>query len=192
MSRIRIIGLAIVAVFAFSVVASASASAHTFKATAAPTKVTGVQTNNQVFVAKTGKEVICKNAAASGEAKEPSEEITAQTVNYTECTAFGQPTKISTAHYKVSAAGTVEIVEPIVITVEGLGGGCTVTVSGKQTLGTLTFANEGGKILETSNVTGIHSKPSGGFCGSATEEFTEGTYTGSIRETAEKGEISWE
>jgi len=191
MTRIKALGLALVAVFAMSVVASASASAHTFKSTAKtfPVKVTGT---GGVQKFKSGFATIeCKEAVATGEAKAASETTTIQKVEYKkECNAGlgGKVAEPILAEYEISAEGTTKILKAIKIEVTG--SGCTVEVFAQGPLGTLTFTNEAGGIKTTANVTGIHSKGSGGLCGST--EATAGTYEGTVTSKAAEGELKWE
>jgi hypothetical protein len=177
-----------VAALALAAVA-AGASASTFTASATG-ELTGVQTSNQVFTVGGANKVTCKKAHTTG--KIVSVESTEQhvTVNYSECSAtfFGFPAgtvDISPATYNFTANGEVHVLEPISIKATGLG--CE-TIVGKQTLKSVTYGNEAGKLLITSGVTGIVSTSPNG-CPSG----TAGTYTGSnLSERVGGGSISWD
>ncbi len=187
MRRIRFIAVAVVAALCMSVVAAASASAHEFVASKAG-KTKSSATSNQVFNTGSGN-VTCTKLAGKGEVKETElkSETHKETVTYSGCTAFGfVKVKITAAKYKFNANGSVELENEVTITPEGAG--CTVKVAGKQVLSSVSFANEAGKINETSNVKGIHSVGSGGVCGGTN---TEGTYTGSALTELEGGTIEW-
>lgn len=189
MSRIRVIGLAAVAVFALSAVASASAFTN-FKAKPTggifPAKVLstgGVQT----FTNEPGKEVVCKKATATGEALKEEETTTKQLVEYTECTAdLGQPADNIHASYLIHANGEVDIEKEIVIHVLGLAK-CEVKVLAQTGLKEILFDNNAAKteITALAHVQKIRSVGTG-VCGSATEA-TAGTYKGTLVSKLESG-----
>jgi hypothetical protein len=92
MNRIRIIGLAVVAVFAMSAVAAASASAFTmFEAAEYPVKIKAEQKEENVFQIGTeasGK-VTCKKATFTSGAYAAATPSVKVVPVYSECTVFG-------------------------------------------------------------------------------------------------------
>ena len=165
-----------VVVFALSVVGVASASAATFTASGTGS-LSGVQTTNQEFTASSSfNPVICKKAATTGSVILTEAANQKVKVTYSECTVnlgiFGNATvEPIKAEYNLFASGQVEIENEIEIIVKGI---CTTKVTKGQKVGTVTYTPSGGKIVEASNVSGIHST-SEGVCPSG----TAGTYKGS-------------
>jgi hypothetical protein len=160
-----------VAVFALSVVGVASASAAEFTASANG-ELLGKATSTQIFTTGAGT-VECTTAATKGNVVTASKEQEV-TVTYGNCKAFKLVgAEISPATYLFTSNGEVHIKGTITIKVPLAG--CSVTV-GEQTVKSVSFANAGtSNITETSAVTGITSKGSGGICGGAN---TTGTYSG--------------
>jgi hypothetical protein len=177
MRSLKKLAVVAVAVFALSVVAVASASAAQFTAEETG-PIHGDALSPQVFVTDAG-EVICETATTTGTVTAlaaPSQEVT---VHYEDCLAFGfVGVEISPATYEFTAEGmdnNVHILSAITINIPLAG--CHVTVPA-QTVGTVTFENDNGALIERSNVGGIHYIGSGGLCGSAGVEKTNGTYEG--------------
>lgn len=185
----KVLAVTGVAVFAFCAVAVASSSAASFKASETGS-LTGTANGTQTFVTGAG-EVKCTAAATTGEVTELEATHQKVVVNYSGCTAFGfVGVTISAAHYNLFSSGSVNIEEPITISVPLAG--CTVKVPAQEGLGTVTYANSGTKnIEEKSAVTGIHYEGSGGLCGGTG---TTGTYSGNniVKLNAEKGTLRYE
>jgi hypothetical protein len=192
MKRIKIIGLAIVAVFAFSVAGVASASAHEFVASTTGA-LEAEALNNQVFTTAGGK-VTCTKLKL----EQPSEvtvlKAKEQTVKvvYEGCTAFLATAENIKAEYTFSAEGTVKIDKQITIKVPSIG--CESIVPAQGPLSAITYANltrnahEG--IEEKANVSAITSEGKGG-CAYAKE--SKGTYTGnSFVWLKNGGSLKWE
>lgn len=182
MRNVKKFGVLTVAFFTISVIGVATASAAQFTYSAPGNlrghAVSGTE-GKQVFTTGAGN-VTCTTAEATGEITAFASSEQEFTVNYKTCTAFGiVNVDITPATYNFHAGGTVEIVNPIAITVTGgFLGNCTVTVPGSQTVGTIKFENSGtSKIKMTPNVTSIKYHGSTGLCGSA-EEKSNGTYGG--------------
>jgi hypothetical protein len=172
----KVLGVTGFAVFALCAVAVASSSAAQFTSTAAGT-LTGKSTSTkQVFTAGSGT-VECTTASTSGTTSLAAE-TQAVIVKYSGCEAFGLlGVTISPAHYTLHAGGTVDITEAVSIEVEGVFG-CNITVSTKSGLSSVSYANVGAGIEESSNVSGIVytiSNHSLGLCGSSG---SNGTYKG--------------
>lgn len=173
MKRIRIIGLALVAVFALSAVAAASASATKFEAETYPVKIKGTQTNTQLFKVESGS-VECANATFTGELpKEPgaSETLKVKPV-YSNCkfAAFeGVKVEMNECTYLLHAGvkvtetefnkGVVDVECPTGKTITVTTLTCVVTVGPQAGLGELTYVVKGtGKTREVevvANVTNI-------------------------------------
>jgi hypothetical protein len=185
MQRLKVTLLALVAVFAVSGVASATASAETsvFDSTA-PVKstITSKALANQVFTTSAGK-VVCKKLKTKAETGEVVFDNSEQaiTIEYEECTAFTFPATISPARYVFHAGtsltpsssnGTADIKEPITIKATG----CTVTVPAQNGLGSIEFKTVGSKIELVPSVTGIKSSGTGFACKYAEE--ANGKYEG--------------
>lgn len=192
MNRMRIIGLALVAVFAMSAVAAASASAFTefvakpeggkFPVTLTDENPAG---NNHVFTTN-GKEVVCKKEKSTGTIEKEKSATNVEEVTYTEChvkAIFEFAAEVSKAKYEFNAKGSVSVLNTITIKVPVAG--CEVKVSNEnakkekvnQNLKTVTYKNsEPVKTLEVkAAVEKITWTGTGGECG---KEGAEGKYTG--------------
>ena len=197
MQRLKVVGLALVALFAMSAVAASAASAHEFIGKPVGGTLEGHALNNQEFTTNGGT-VVCKKAATTGEILQEvlkEEETQLVKVTYTECTAFGQPAKVTpAAEYLLSPNEKATVHNTITITVEGLGGGCKVTVEPivkNEKLSKVTYENVGTtKLKEISAVENITYKSSGGFCGTSGEN---GKYKGNSEVEVNKGagSVQW-
>jgi hypothetical protein len=185
MKSIKVWGIALVAVFAFSAVAVANASASQFEASKEGT-LTGHALNNQVFTTGGGGEVTCTIAKTSGTVTELVATHQKVKVEYEGCKAFGVTVKVSPAEYDLFANGEVDILNTITINATV----CKVIVNGteNQNLTSVGYANNAGKIIEESTVTGITSKVEGFGCGSASNK---GTYTGNNEVELEGGTLKF-
>jgi hypothetical protein len=195
MKRIKIIGLAIVAVFAMSVVGVASASAHEFVASKTG-KLTGKALNTHVFKTKAGN-VECKKATLPVSAVNEVKELKAKTqeveVKYEECKAFGfVSAEVSNAKYLFSAETTKNASVKNTVTVKA--STCTVTVepvTANQELEKVSYANLTGGTLEVkAKVEKVTYKTSAG-CTSGAGTFTDGLYEGNEEVTLEGGTLEW-
>jgi hypothetical protein len=183
--KLKVWGLALVAVFAFSAIASANAmAADHFKASSTGT-LSGAQTGNQVFTTPAGK-VTCTEASTSGTVATLEATEQEVTVEYEGCTAFGFiGAEISPAEYNLHANGVVDVLNEIEINAAS----CHVIVPPQNGLTSVSYTNKtGGKIEEVSNVTGIHSTGNGGICGG---ESTTGTYVGNNLVGLIGGTVEW-
>jgi hypothetical protein len=185
----KILGVTCVAALALAAMTAAGASAAQFTASATGT-LTGNQTGTQVFTASAGgTKITCTKAHTTGTIVSTAAASQHVTVAYSGCTVdtiFNPSATVTPATYLLFADGTVEIVSPIVIHVPILG--CTTTVEGKQKVGKASYDNEGGKIKQTSAVTGIKST-STGACPSG----TTGEYSGTnLVERVGGGTLTWD
>ena len=192
MRSIKMVGLAVVAVLAFSAMAAASASAEKFIASAAGLKFTGKSNGTQIFTDKSGATPIeCTEVKPEGTnaAVETTEEKV--NTNYSSCKASIASATISTAFYtfltngsSMGVNGVSILTTPITITVAALK--CKIVVAAGQTFagtGEIAYSNNTASTIEVkSKVTGIASEVTeagSSLCGKAGEKNTTGTYTGS-------------
>jgi hypothetical protein len=197
MTRIKLLGLTIVALLALSALAAASASAHEFIASKKGT-ATDVGTNTQVFKDEPKAVAVeCKKTESTEKITSTKTKTQKASVKYTECTAFGFPATISEAKYLFNAEGSVKVENTI--TVEVPGAGCKVVVgkTGNSKLKTITYENKEsgsghGKVAVKASVSKITSevKGGGGLCGKE-GKLKEGSYTGAALVTLPEGEVSW-
>jgi hypothetical protein len=189
MRSLKKFGVLVAAMFAFSAIGVASASAAQFTASATG-EITGKALETQVFTTS-GGEVRCSSIDVTGKIEKTASPEQHLSITYTGCTAFGFPVHITVATYLFTANNTVHVNNNIVLTVTGgIFGECTITVPKQGPLGTVTYTNNAGKIKVTPNVTGIKYTSTGGICGASGEN---GTYKGaSESERVGGGTISWD
>lgn len=199
--NLKVLGLAVVAVLAMSVMASAAQAAE-FHSEAESTTFSGSQVTQNVFTAG-GSEVKCNTAEFTGSQTGTSVAEVEVQPTYSSCTAFGfAKAHVKTAGCKYaftassSTAGAARVAcsgtSKIEITPTFLGSSvCTIKI-GSQTPGTpsVDYANEGSgssrSITVTATVGGISfEEVSGGGCGVGSG--SNGTYTGSVHETGSAG-----
>ena len=187
MHRVIKFGLVLIAALGVAGVSavSVSASLHEFYASKTG-KTKSKSTNAQVF--KTGAGTLeCTEVVGSGEMKEGLSATHKEVFTYSGCSAFGSKVKVSAAHFEFNANGPVKLENEVTIvpTKEE----CEVVIP-SQTLEKATYENKsGGKVQAAANAFKIHSKPSGGSCGSS--ENTEGSYTGAALGELEGGTLEW-
>jgi hypothetical protein len=163
---------------------SVSASGHEFiTSKTGKTKSKGI--NTQKF--KTGAGTIeCTTVTGSGEVKEPTKMAAHKEVlTYSGCIGFGVSLKVTPAHFEFNANGFAKLENQVVVSSASLT--CEVLIE-PQTLETIAYANESGKVKATANVSKIQSIGTGGTCGG---ENNEGSYTGSILGELESGTVEW-
>jgi hypothetical protein len=186
--KFKALGLVLAAVFAFSAVSVASASAAEFHSAAAPTTLTGNQATSHVFTTNAGT-VTCKTATFTGTQSVVTSSTTTLAPTYSNCTAFGflgVPIDSNGCSYVFSATGSTQIQCPAGKSIEVTVPFCTTSV-GPQTIASgMTFETVGTTpnrtILAKTNISGIHYNE----CGT---ERTNGTYTGTTKVTGSAGEI---
>ncbi|HKO37481.1 MAG TPA: hypothetical protein VJU14_03845 [Solirubrobacterales bacterium] len=173
MRRFKKFGVLTVAVLALSAIGAANASAAQFTASATGT-LSGKATSTHVFTTN-GGQVKCTALAISGTIKSVASEEQTVEVKYSGCTAFGFATvHLTSAVYNYTVSGQVHIEKTITITVTGAG--CSQTVA-PQTVSSVGYANNAGKLKVTPNITGIIYTSTGGLCGSSG---ANGTTTGTM------------
>jgi hypothetical protein len=191
MNRIRISGLAILAVLAFGVVGVASASAHEFVAKPVKGKVEGVQKTNQVFTLNAGK-ITCTKLTSTGEVMAEISKVTKENFKYSGCLAFGFEAKVSEVKFEFNAEGTVKLENTVTIEVPSAGCHVTLAPAGNEKLSTIKYANKGATELEvTAAAEGIHYEASGGSCGAKGAKETNGEYNGKSAVKVKEGSIQF-
>jgi hypothetical protein len=189
--NLKALGLALVAVFALSVVAASAASAagEKFHAAVEPSVVTANNEGegNHVFAAG-GTEVKCTTAKFAGTAT--AKTATSQTVHptYSGCTFLGETATIDTAgcnyilYSEVPAGGDAKVEiecsgsNQIKVTAPG----CTLSFGSQVTVGGATYANlaTNPKTTTVKSTTKATFTKSGALCFLVSGN--EGTYTGSV------------
>ncbi len=183
---LKIWGLALIAVFAFSAVAVANASAATFT-TSGTGEIKGSQTGQQVLTTGAGN-VTCTQAAASGPVTPLESNDLELTVKYSGCTAFGfASATVSSVTLLLHANGAVDILNTVTIGVSAAG--CSVSIAPQNGLKSVTYGNTSGKLDVWFSVEGIKSKGSGGLCGG---ESTTGSLMGHLLIEKVGGTIEWD
>jgi hypothetical protein len=180
-----------------AMVASAASAANEFHSAGTPTTISGSQTSTNAFHVPGAGTVECTTATFHGtQTGTTATELTIHPT-YGGCKAFGfattdvtttncnytftQPSSLKSVTHVACAAGSSIRITP---TVFG-GSVCTVTVGSHTPAGNVSFTNEAGKVKVTSNVTNItHSAGCGASAAS------DGTYTGTVTVSGDKGAIS--
>jgi hypothetical protein len=180
-------GVILLSATTFVGASAVSVSANTEEFVANKTgKTTGKQVNPQVF--KTGAGTIeCTTVTSTGKIEAPLN-FTAhkEVLTYSGCSGFGVALTMTPAHFEFLANKTAKLEKTVTISSESLT--CKVLLE-PQTLNSVNYTNSSGKLIASATVTGIHSIPTGGTCGST--ENTEGSYSGKIEAELESGTIEW-
>jgi hypothetical protein len=186
MLRIRLMGMTLVAVLAFSGVASA----HLFSSTVTGS-VTRVTNGNQTFNTGGNQSVVCTTDKVSNSTATSGNvlSLTAD-ISYSGCTVTVLGIKfeatVTTAKYLISADLLANLTNTVVIKVPVAG--CDITIKPQNTLKAMKYKNTGKNVVVEPNVTSIKSEGSGGECGGAS---STGTYTGNTEVSVAGGTISW-
>jgi hypothetical protein len=199
--NLKVLGLALVAVFAMSAVAASASSAAQFHSEGANTTFSGGQTTQHRFGTTTGT-VICSTASFSGEAANATEESLTITPVYSGC-EFEELFEVTvntngckyTFHASSATNGTVDI--------KGCGTNkyiqvgstltCRVRVPEQNGISAVMYTNEGSganrKVLVTAEVTNLRYEESGLFCANSGTSMENGTYTGSTLVSGNQGGV---
>jgi len=202
--NLKVLGLALVAVFAMSAMAASAASASEFTSESGTTTLHGTQVTQNVFTV-TGGNVKCNTATfrTTATVGTTALDVTVKPT-YSSCTAIGQTSTINMngCEYKITptstTTGTVAIVNcagNIIVTSGDPVVSCTITVTPTNPIdNAVDFTEEGaGKtrdVLVTSTAKGLSyivDGPNGErnentICGKADDPAvtTSGVYTGSV------------
>jgi hypothetical protein len=200
MLRVRILGVALVAVFALSVVAASSASAFTlFLSHPANQMVTAGQKGKHKFTVG-GASVECNKATFLGNAPGLEFTLFKTTAAYSECTAFGfvgSSVRMNGCEYQLHIGGVVDVEncetgKEIEIEVNN-GGPCILKMPAQSGLKSVTYANVTGANGRASveikiAVKSITGTSNGQGTGCPAAGAVTGEYTGSsVAEGAEGG-----
>jgi hypothetical protein len=181
------IGLTIIAVFAMSAFAAASASASLFLSTQTTTLL-DKSTSSHTFTTGGGASVVCSGETSTGKATAGGQLEVLSLVKYTGCKVSIFEATVSEADYDFSADGLVNLLNTVTINVPA--GGCHVTVGPQDLNNAAKYDNlAGGQVDVLANATGISSTGSGGSCGGASNT---GTYSGNSLVTPHAGAFSWD
>jgi hypothetical protein len=177
MKRIRVIGLALVAVFALSAVAVSSASAFTeFVGKPVGGAVTDANPAGNVHKFKTTVGTVeCKKESSSGTVEAEKSATNKEKVKYSECKVtepFAAEATVSEAEYLFNANGTVKVENTVTVKTSL----CTITVKPQEDTG-ITYANLAGGELEVKAAVQNIVYSTSGLCGTKTNE-KGGEYAG--------------
>jgi hypothetical protein len=185
MQRILILGAALLAIGAYVATdaGSVAASGHEFISSKTG-KTKSKYMNAQVFKTSAGA-MECEEVTGSGEIKEGKSTTHKEVFTYKDCYAFGGAVRISPADFEFNANGSVVLENTV--TIEPTNGECKIKLE-PQTVEVINYENKSGKVEADSVASNIHSKGTGGNCGSTN---TEGTYDGKVLGEVEGGTIEW-
>lgn len=184
MRKIKL-GLGLIAMLAFGIAMTATASAASFLSSAKE-KLLYTNVSEQAFVTEAGTAECSNEAVTAGEsagAETTEEDVTVQ---YSGCTAFGfLEATISPAEYGLSTEGEVFIKKLISIKTIG----CEVSVPA-QSVNKMDYATKGNNLLFEPLISGIEYTVSGSVC-AKTGAFANGTYKGHSEMMIAHGTLSY-
>jgi hypothetical protein len=204
MRNLKVLGLALVAMFALSAAAASMASADDLTAEKYPVTLTGDQDNQTDIFTTTAGTVSCKKVGYVGTIAGATTEATA-TPTYSECTALGFPGTIHmngcTYKFKIGASGsttsTVDIVCPAgqEITVTSIAAGttkCVIHVPAQTGLTHVNWTNVAGPPkdvtadIEITNLKYTHTALGTGLGACTGGSASNGKYVGKATVTGEE------
>lgn len=178
-------GVILLSATSFAAASAVSVSANSEEFVANKTGKTVGAGTNQVF--KTGAGTIeCTTVTGTGKIESLNFTAHKEVLTYSGCSGFGVALTVTPAHFEFLADKAAKLEKTVTISSESLT--CKVLLE-PQTLNGVSYTNSSGKLLASASVTGVHSIPTGGTCGS--RENTEGSYSGSIEAELEGGTIEW-
>ncbi len=185
MQRIMIFGMSLLSALAIAGASavSVSASGHEFVASKLGT-TKSKSTNAQVFKTSAGT-IECAEVTGTGTITSLKSEKHKEVLTYVNCTGFGGGIKISNADFEYNANGPAKLENKVTVTPEGLS--CHVVIE-PQTVESLSYEDDSGKLKSESTIMNVHSKGTGSSCGG---ENTEGEFTGTIVAELEGGTLEW-
>ena len=192
MRTLKIIGVAVLAACALSVVVVAPASASVFLASAVGALILDNQLNTHRFSIDGGV-MECTKVKSHGITLALSAKSQVATVIYTGCSYVGSTVIVTPAEYQFNADNTVTILNTIVVTSSI--GKCSLKIEPKQNLKTVLYLldpNNNNALNIKAEVTGILYLSSGGLCGPP-GLLHNGTYTGeSLAFLDGGGKLAWD
>lgn len=188
------LGLALVAALVFGVAMTASASASSFLSTLTKAKLLSEKVENQVFTTEEGTVECSEAKTVKGETGTAGVEEPSQLaeIKYENCLAFGfVPTTLTNADYTFLATGGKSDLNNLIkiVSSNGVGGTCEVSVAAKQNLSSVKYTNSGKNIKIEPSITGIKYTASSGCSRPGT--FTTGTYKGNTEAMISGGTLSF-
>jgi len=189
--NLKVLGLALAAVFAMSAMVASAASAANFTAPSATTTIVGDQTTTHKLTV-TGVGITCTDVSFHGVSGGTNVSSVTITPTYTGCTTdtlglsakvtgFGHYGESSTCDYVLYASGTADLVCAAGAEVGITAGTCSVKIPAQKGLGTITYTNGKGDINASININNISGTHTDGFgCPFASSgSFSNGTLSGS-------------
>ena len=197
MRLVKVLGLALMAVFALSAATATGASASSFEAGETSGLLTIKEHGLQQFITPTGT-LNCTKLRGHGSWVTKTKLTQIATVSYTGCsTTIGTVEEPINAEYEFSADGlnNISILKTITIQVLATGLTCKIIVPAQSGLDGVKYDNLPGfkAILLLSEVSGITSSDSGAICPVKYTTEKTATYTGNalISVVAAGGQIKW-
>jgi hypothetical protein len=197
MRLIKVLGVALVAVFAFSAMAAAGASAHEFKSSAAKLLLLASADGPQLFTTLAGH-LVCITLLGHGITETIATETQKATISYEGCTVSvgkvtTKPDEPIVAEYEFNAAGTVKILKNITILATLAGLKCIITVKSQGPLSSVKYdpINSSTEILLLSHVQGIESSATGAGCAKSYTSEKDALYVGNAFVKVVGGTITW-
>lgn len=199
--NLKVLGLAVVAVFALTAVAAQAASAAEFHSEVEPVIYTGAQSTANIFETNTGAKTECSTATFEGTGSTSPASSAKAHPNYGSCTFLSKAATVRTngCYYTLNSAttsekGKVEMTcekepnsMPELIEIDVLEGACTLSISPAQVNaagGGVHYTNGGTgserTITVEANVTGIAFTKTAHVTGGCTGAGSTATYTGNV------------
>ncbi len=198
MRLVKVLGAALVAVFAFSAMAATGAAAHVFESSALNLLVLASADGPQFFITPAGS-LVCNTLTGDGVVKATPVLTQLVGVLYTNCTVTGpggitaKPDEPIAAQYLFSADGTVTIEKDI--TILALVGGlkCVILVLPSGALSSVNYdnINSSTEILVLSHVREILTDATGAGCIKQYTNNREGLYRGNAFTRVDGGTTKW-
>jgi hypothetical protein len=200
MRLVKVLGVALVAVFAFAAMAVQGASAHLFESTKVPGLLLASADGPQLFITLAGH-LVCNSLKGHGIVTTAKALTQIATVSYTSCSALVKGGALGTVaepintEYEFNADGTVSILKDVTILVTATGLKCTILVLPQSGLSTVAYDNRGSEptreILILSHVREILNSATGSVCAEQYSHSKTGLYRGNAFVAVDGGEVSW-
>ncbi|HTU80468.1 MAG TPA: hypothetical protein VMF09_17095 [Solirubrobacteraceae bacterium] len=184
MKRITMLAMAMLGVLVIGGAGAGSVSAQSHEFIANKTgKTKSAGTTAQIF--KTGSGTVeCTTVTGTGEIAAGKTTTHKEVLTFSGCTGFGGKATVSAAHFEYNANGPAKLEKEVTIKPEGLS--CEMVIE-PQTVESLSYENDSGKLKSAASISKIKAKGTGGVCGGS----TEATYGGTIVGELEGGTLEW-
>ena len=197
MRLVKILGVALVAVFAFSAMAATGASAHVFEWSSAGLKLLASADGPQLFITLAGH-LVCNKLLGNGVLEAAVTETQKVTVLYEECTVSvnavtAKPDEPILTEYEFNANGTVKILKHVTILAKLAGLPCTILVLPSGALSTVKYdnINSNTEILVLSHVQEILTDATGAGCAKQYKNERDALYRGNAFVKVDGGQTKW-